>query len=155
MYYLQSPWKVRFSFVFPFFQPRLYHLQDGFIKGRSCNTNLAISAFAFAKAHERKQLYAVFLDYSKAFDSVSFNCLYGVGIRRNLLSWHWSWQITVIWQLWMARHLFCYLFHSLCLRSLSWDPCCLWYTTCINSAQSVTDAKTTVQLYADDMKGYW
>ena len=39
----------------------------------------------------KKQLDAVFLDYSKAFDSVLFNCLlrelYGVGIRGKMLSW--------------------------------------------------------------------
>ena len=68
--------KCVFSFVFRFFQLKLYHLQDGFVKGRSCVTNLARSTFAFAKAlDERRQLDAVFLDYSKAFDSVSFNCL--------------------------------------------------------------------------------
>ena len=60
--------------------------------GRSCAASLLRSTFAFAKAlDEKKQLGAVFLDYSKAFSSVSFNCLlrelHGVGIRGNLLSW--------------------------------------------------------------------
>lgn len=62
------------------------------VKGHSCVTSLPRSTFAFAKAlHEKKQLDAVFLDYSKAFDSVSFNCLlwelYGISLRGNLLSW--------------------------------------------------------------------
>ena len=42
-----------------------------FVKGRSCVTSLLRSTFVFAKAlEEKKQLDAVFLDYSKAFDSV-------------------------------------------------------------------------------------
>ena len=87
--------KCVFSCVFPFFQPKLYHLQDGFVKGRSCVTSLLRSTFAFARVlDEKKQLDAVFLDYSKAFDSVSFSCLlrelYGVGIRGNVLSWFTS-----------------------------------------------------------------
>ena len=39
---------------------------------------------------EKYNLYAVLLDYSKVFDSVSFNCLlrelFAVGVRGNLLS---------------------------------------------------------------------
>ena len=58
----------------------------------ACVTSLLRYTFAFAKAlDEKKQHDAVFLDYIKAFDSVSFNCLlrelYGVGIRGNLLPW--------------------------------------------------------------------
>ena len=80
------------SHVFPFFQLQIYHLQDGFVSGRSCVTSLLRSTHAFAKAlDERKQVDTVFLDYSKAFDSVSFNCLlkelFDVGVRGNLLSW--------------------------------------------------------------------
>lgn len=82
--------KCVFSYVFPFFQPQIYHLQDGFVSGRSCVTSLLDSLLrstqAFAKAlDERKQVDAIFLDYSKAFDSVSFNCLlkelFDVGVR--------------------------------------------------------------------------
>ena len=40
---------------------------------------------------EKYHLDAVLLDYSKAFDSVSFNCLlrelFAIGVRGNLLSW--------------------------------------------------------------------
>ena len=84
--------KCVLSCVFPFFQPKLYHLQYGFVKGRLCVTSLVRPTFAFAKPLDgKKQPDAVFLDYSKAFDSVSFNCLsrklYRVGIIRNLLSW--------------------------------------------------------------------
>ena len=84
--------KCVFLYVFPFFQPQIYHLQDGFVSGRSCVTSLFRSTHAFAKAlHERKQVDTVFLDYSKVFDSVSFNCLLkellDVSIRGKLLSW--------------------------------------------------------------------
>ena len=68
--------KCVFSYVFPFFQPQIYHLQDGFVSGRSCVTSLLRSTHAFAKAlDERKQVDTIYLDYRKAFDSVSFNCL--------------------------------------------------------------------------------
>ena len=84
--------KCVFSYVFPFFQPQSYHLQDGFVSGRSCVTSLLRSTHAFAKAlDERKQVDTVFLDYSMAFDSVLFNCLlkelFDVGVRGKLLSW--------------------------------------------------------------------
>ena len=81
-----------FSYVFPFFQPQIYHLQDGFVSGRSCVTSLLRSTHAFVKAlDERKQVDTIFLDYGKAFDSVSFNCLlkelFDVGVRGKVLSW--------------------------------------------------------------------
>ena len=84
--------KCVFSYVFPFFQPQIYHLQDGFVSGRSCVTSLLRSTHAFAKAlDERKQVDTIYLDYSKAFDSVSFNCLlkelFDVGVRGKVLSW--------------------------------------------------------------------
>ena len=40
----------------------------------------------------------------------------------------------------------------MCPRGLPWDPCCLYYY--INSTLSITDARNTVRLYADDMKCY-
>ena len=74
--------------------------------GRSCVTSLLRYTHEFVKALDKKnQLDAVFLDYSKAFDSVSFNCLlrelFAVGVRGNLLSWFRSyltdrWHRTVI-----------------------------------------------------------
>ena len=74
--------------------------------GRSCVTSLLRYTHDFVNAlDEKNQLDAVFLDYSKAFDSVSFNCLlrelFAVGVRGNLLSWFRSyltdrWHRTVI-----------------------------------------------------------
>ena len=53
--------KCVFLYVFPFFQPQIYHLQDGFVSGRSCVTSLFRSTHAFAKAlDERKQVDTVF-----------------------------------------------------------------------------------------------
>ena len=54
-------------------------------------TSLLQSTHAFAKAlDERKQVDTIFLDYSKTFDSVSFNCLLkellDVGVRGKVLS---------------------------------------------------------------------
>ena len=59
---------------------------------RSCVTSLLRSTHAFAKAlDERKQVDTIFLDYRKAFDSVSFNCLlkelFDGGVRGKVLSW--------------------------------------------------------------------
>ena len=87
----ESYGEVCFLRVFPFFQSKLYRLQHGFVTGRSCVTSLLRSIRNFAKAiDEKKQLDAVFLGYSKAFDSVSFSCslreLFDIGIRGNLLS---------------------------------------------------------------------
>ena len=68
-------WKSVFSqsSVFPLFQPKLYHLQDGFVSGRSCVTNLLRSTLDFAKAlDEKNQIDAVVLDYTKTFDNASF-----------------------------------------------------------------------------------
>lgn len=83
--------KCIFSRVFPFFQPKLYHLQDGFVRGCSCVTSLLRSTHDFTEAvDDKNQLDAVFLDYRKAFDSVSFNCLlrelFAIGVRGNLLA---------------------------------------------------------------------
>ena len=66
------------------------HLQDGFVRGRSCVTTFLRSTHDFAKAlDEKNQLDAK--HYSKVFDSVSFNWLlrelFAVGVRVNLLSW--------------------------------------------------------------------
>ena len=149
--------KCVFSCVFPFFQPKLYHLQDGFVKGRSCATRLLRSTFDFAKAlDEKKQLDAVFLDYSKAFDSVSFNCLlrelFGVGIRGNLLSCFRSY-LTDCWYRTVDGQAFPLLpISSGVPQGSILGP--LLFIIYINSAPGATDARTTVQLYADDMKCY-
>ena len=53
--------KFVFSNVFPFFQPQIYHLQDGFVDGRSYVTSFLRSTHAFAKAlDEKKQVDTFF-----------------------------------------------------------------------------------------------
>ena len=69
-----------------------YRFLDGSISARSCVTSLIRSTHEYAKAlDDSKQLDAVYLDFSKASDSVSCNCLLGelhsVGINGNLLRW--------------------------------------------------------------------
>lgn len=114
--------KCVFSYVFSFFQPQIYHLQDGFVSGRSCVTSLLRSTHAFAKAlDERKQVDTIFLDYSKAFDSISFNCLlkepFDVRVRGEVLSWFRSYLMVV--------NRPCYQYHQECLRGPFWDHYCL------------------------------
>ena len=61
VYHIKSPWKMCVLICFPFFQSQIYHLQDGFVSGRSCVTSLFRSTHAFAKAlDERKQVDTVF-----------------------------------------------------------------------------------------------
>ena len=65
----ESYGEVCFLRVFPFFQPKLYQLHDDFVIGRSCVTSLLRSICNLSKTiDEKKQLDAVFLDHSKAFD---------------------------------------------------------------------------------------
>ena len=56
--------------MFIFFRPSLYHLQDGFVKGRSTVTSLLKTTHCFVEALDnRRQIDAIYLDFSKAFDS--------------------------------------------------------------------------------------
>ena len=65
-----------YSHMFIFFRPSLYHLQDDFVKGRSTVISLLKIAHCFAEAlDKRQQIDAIYLDFSKAFDSVSASCL--------------------------------------------------------------------------------
>ena len=148
--------KCVFLYIFPFFQPQIYHLQDGFVSGRSCVTSLVRSTHAFAKAlDDRKQVDTVFLDYSKVFDSVSFNCLLkellDVSIRGKLLSWFRS-------------YLTCRRHRTVidgCESSLlpissgvpqgsNLGP--LLFIIFMKTAPKAIHSSTTVQLYVDDMK---
>ena len=131
----------------------------GFVSGRSCVTSLLDSLLrstqAFAKAlDERKQVDAIFLDYSKAFDSVSFNCLlkelFDVGVRGKVLSWFRSYLT--------CRHHRTVIdgCESSLLPISSGVPQGsilgpLLFIIYINTAPKATHSSTTVQLY-DDMK---
>ena len=79
--------KSVFSHVFSTcFQPKIYHLQDGFVRWRSCVTSLLRSTHDFAKAlDEKNQITARHLavHHSKSL----LRELFVVGVRGNLLFW--------------------------------------------------------------------
>ena len=77
--------------MFIFFRPSLYHLQDGFVKGRSTVISLlkTTCTHCFAEALDnRQQIDAIYVEFSKAFDSVFASCLVkklqSIGIRGSL-----------------------------------------------------------------------
>ena len=80
--------------IITFIRPKLSRLQFGFLKGRSCLSQLLTS---FAKMFDDLDrggagaIDAVFLDFSKAFDSVPHNellyKLWRIGITGNLWQW--------------------------------------------------------------------
>ena len=56
--------------MFILFRPSVHHLQDGFVTGRSTVISLLKIAHCFAEAlDKRQQIDAIYLDFSKAFDS--------------------------------------------------------------------------------------
>lgn len=64
----------------------------GFLKGRSCTTQLLVVHHDWSKTLDcRGQVHVVFLDFSKAFDLVDHTILlsklYKYGIHGNLLKW--------------------------------------------------------------------
>ncbi|CAB4043417.1 Hypothetical predicted protein, partial [Paramuricea clavata] len=84
-----------FDKFFPFIASRVYHLQHGFMKGRSTVTQLLEIVHLLTKSIDEKgQTDIAFLDFSKAFDSVShlsmMDKLYAAGIRGSLLKWFGS-----------------------------------------------------------------
>ena len=81
-----------YNHIFAAIKPSLYNLQDGFLARCSCITSLLRTAHNFAKALDNKQqIDVLYLDYCKAFDSVSHRCLirklHSIGIRGSLLKW--------------------------------------------------------------------
>ena len=83
---------IVFHKIIDFIRPNLSEYQFGFMKNKSCLTQL-LSAFSII--HEavdnKKQLDMVYLDFRKAFDSVSHNellyKLWKIGITGHLWSW--------------------------------------------------------------------
>ena len=78
-----------YNHIFAAIKPSLYNLQDGFVARCSCITSLLRTAHNFAKALDNKQqIDVLYLDYCKAFDSVSHRCLirklHSIGIRDSL-----------------------------------------------------------------------
>lgn len=82
-----------FNYLCDILWPKIHHLQHGFMKGRSCTSQL-IRVYHNISAILDKggQVDIVFLDFSKAFDSVPHHLLlkklhHMYGIEGNLLSW--------------------------------------------------------------------
>ena len=72
--------------------PQLYHMQHGFLKGRSTITQLLAVYQEIVEALAKgKETDVIYLDFSKAFDKVSHHFLIGklsrLGIAGNLLIW--------------------------------------------------------------------
>ena len=144
--------------MFAAIKPSLYKLQDGFVGGRSCVTSLLRTTHNFAKAlDDRQQIDVLYLDYSKAFDSVSHRRLIGklhsIGIRGSLLKWLKSYV--------SGRR------HKTVIdgEASSWLPVKsgvpqgsilgpLLFVTYVNDLAGVVDDNSIVQLYADDTKCY-
>ena len=80
------------NLVFPVVKEKLYHLQHGFIKGRSTVTQL-LEVFNEVSSilDNAGQVDMVYLDFSKAFDSVSHKLLLhklrSFGFHSSLLKW--------------------------------------------------------------------
>ena len=65
-----------FDYLFPFIADRIYYLQHGFMKGRSTATQLLEIVHILTQAIDQgNQADIAFLDFSKAFDSVSHSLL--------------------------------------------------------------------------------
>ncbi len=71
---------------------KLLQTQHGFRKNRSCQSQLLEAVHDWAKAlDDGVDTHAVFLDFSRAFDTVPLRCLLlkldAIGIRGSLLDW--------------------------------------------------------------------
>jgi hypothetical protein len=81
-----------FNTVFPVIKKQLYHLQHGFVKGRSTTTQLLTVFHEISSVLDNAgQVDMIYLDFSKAFDSVSHKLLVhklqSFGIHSDLLNW--------------------------------------------------------------------
>lgn len=84
--------KIVYNAIYPHVAPYLTDWQHGFIRGRSCATQLVLTHHQWTKAlDDGLQVDVVFLDFSKAFDRVSHDILLlklcNFGISGSLLRW--------------------------------------------------------------------
>ena len=90
--------RIVYEKVAPFIRPLLSHQQFGFLKNRSCLTQLLLAFSDVNVAIENKRTCsAVYVDFRKAFDSVPHNELFKL------------WQIGItgpLWQ-WFREYLSC------------------------------------------------
>ena len=83
---------IVYSAIYDHVSPFLTEWQHGFVKGRSCETQLILIHHQWATALDKgRQVDVVFLDFSKAFDKVNhavlFQKLCNFGISGSLLQW--------------------------------------------------------------------
>ena len=81
-----------FNIIFPHIKSQIYHLQHGFVKGRSTVTQLLSVFHEISSVMDGSgQVDMLYLDFSKAFDSVSHKLLIhklqSFGFHSNLLQW--------------------------------------------------------------------
>ena len=85
-----------FNYLCKLLWPKIYHLQHGFMKGRSCTSQLIRVYHDIGVILDKGgQVDIIFLDFSKAFDSVPHHLLlkklsHQYGISDSLLSWFTS-----------------------------------------------------------------
>ena len=144
------------NLVFPVVKEKLYHLQHGFIKGRSTVTQL-LEVFNEVSSilDSAGQVDMVYLDFSKAFDSVSHKLLLhklcSFGFHSSLLKWFEAYLIGRRQRVvvdgvnsdWLPVV-------SGVLQGSILGP--LLFVLYINDLPSV--AQTTIALFADDAKCY-
>ena len=92
--------------IYTHISPYLSQWQHGFVKGKSCGSQLVLTYHKWVTAlDEGRQVDVAFLDFSKAFDRVNHSVLLqkisSFGISCSLLQWCESylsnrWQITVL-----------------------------------------------------------
>ena len=107
----------------------LSEYQHGFRKGRSCETQLLLTAQDLASAYNRKkQIDMIVLDFSKAFDKVPHRRLVTkldhYGIRGSTLQWIQDFLADRTQCCWrerdLLRHQYCLVFH----RAQLWAQSC-------------------------------
>ena len=84
--------RIVYSAIYDHVSPFLTDWQHGFVKGRSCETQLILTHHHWATALDQgRQVDVVFLDFSKAFDKVNHAVLLqklcNFGISGSLLQW--------------------------------------------------------------------
>ena len=85
--------RCMFNFLYPLVAPQIHHLQHGFMKHKSCTTQLLkVYNFIGSILDKGGQIDILFLDFSKAFDSVSHQLLlyklrHFYSIEGNTLKW--------------------------------------------------------------------
>ena len=84
--------RIAHNAIYSHVSPYLSEWQHGFVKGRSCETQLVLTHHHWGKAlDEGRQVDVAFLDFSKAFDRVSqpvlLQKLCSFGISGSILQW--------------------------------------------------------------------